>query len=112
MVSELDRVQRWKLIAGKGEKQMSKAKLRWLIIALCVVVIALVQSASKSKATISPASPAGFPNLDLKSEDGTLDSFGDGSVKFDKRVAELRKASSFTLTDILNGLKPKGDDVK
>ncbi|MFN2576349.1 MAG: hypothetical protein ABR607_01515 [Pyrinomonadaceae bacterium] len=70
-----------------------------------------VQSVRATRITISPLRLAVLGDLDLKSEDQTLDVFGDGSVRFDKQLGELRKANSFSLAE-LDVLKPKGDDAK
>ena len=86
-------------------------KYSMLATLFSVVVIVLIQSVAASRAAISPERPAVFTDLDLKSEDGTLELFGDGSVRFDKQLAELRKATSLKLLEI-DGLKSKADDVK
>ena len=88
---------------------MSKERRKYpMLVTLCsIVAVVFVQMAT----SIITARPAGFADLDLKSEDGTLELFGDGSVRYDKQLAELRKATSLKLLEI-DGLKSKSEDIK
>jgi hypothetical protein len=92
---------------------MSKKRRKYsILVTLCsVVAMVLVQSVTTSTPATFAARPGGFTDVDLKSEDGTLELFGDGSIKYDKQLAEFRRAASLRLLEI-DGLKSKAEDIK
>ncbi len=59
---------------------------------------------------VSAALAAVYTDPDLKSEDNALSLFGDGSVRYEKQLAENRKLTSLSLFQI-DGLKSKGEGL-
>ena len=92
---------------------MSKKRSKYarLTVLFSVLSIVLVQSVSASRTSIFTVRPPVFTDLDLKSEERTLDAFGDGSVRYDQQLAELRRAASLRLLEI-DGLKSQAEDLK
>ncbi len=63
---------------------------------VATIAMVLLTALSVTRTSNAPASAHSIPDLDLKSEDGALSLFGEGSVRFDKQLAEFRNASSLS----------------
>ncbi|HEY0349240.1 MAG TPA: hypothetical protein VGC60_13905 [Pyrinomonadaceae bacterium] len=93
---------------------MTKRKFSYSkLTALCVAVaIVTVWGVSMSRATTSSSAPTNvLPDVNIASELGTLDSFGDDLAKFDKRRAQFGKKISVTNTEF-NSLNNDHDALK